>query len=396
MQALNLLQGHLTEACPTIHATRLQSVIDVAAGLQASQNLTLTSMARKLPSAVSIKQKIKKVDRLEGNKHLHAELEALYEGLSGYIFKYLQHARCIPVVVDLCYLKDNRAIQMLSAEVAVKGRSLPIYREVFKTGELKGRAEKFLTGVEGCLPAGSSVVLIMDAGFGSDWLKAIESKQWHWVLRVRQGKSIKLSAQEEWMEAKAFFPQIGTRAKQYSEAYIIRRAEHRCRLITKKSGLKHTKSGYKRQPRNYNAGNGDYRRSAKEPWILASNLPMSYTTTQILNYYRKRMQIEESFRDVKSHQFGLGARYARTECVYRWGVKLLLAAIVQIVYWLLGVIGHSQGFQKVFQANTVKDKKLFSYFYLGKLIVEHDMIKELEYTSKNLAEIIEKELAREW
>ncbi len=53
-----------------------------------------------------------------------------------------------------------------------------------------------------------------------------------------------------------------------------------------------------------------------------------------MNYYSKRMQIEQSFRDIKSHQFGLSARYASTKSIYRWGVKMLLAAIVQTMFGL--------------------------------------------------------------
>ncbi len=68
--------------------------------------------------------------------------------------------------------------------------------------------------------------------------------------------------------------------------------------------------------------------------------------------------------DVKSHQFGLGAIYAKITCVYEWAVKILLVAIVQITFWLISVIGHSKFFKKVFQANTVNNKKVFSYFFL--------------------------------
>ncbi len=75
---------------------------------------------------------------------------------------------------------------------------------------------------------------------------------------------------------------------------------------------------------------------------------------------------------------------------------MLLAAIVQIIFWILGIIGHSLGFQKKFQANTVKDKKIFSYFYLGQLIAEHGMIHELKIDYSQLAGIIDEELSRKW
>jgi drug/metabolite transporter (DMT)-like permease len=47
---------------------------------------------------------------------------------------------------------------------------------------------------------------------------------------------------------------------------------------------------------------------------------------------------------------------------------MLLAAIVQLMFWIIGVIAHSQNFQRVFQANTVRDRKVFSYFYLGQKV----------------------------
>jgi hypothetical protein len=75
---------------------------------------------------------------------------------------------------------------------------------------------------------------------------------------------------------------------------------------------------------------------------------------------------------------------------------MLLAAIVQITFWILGVIGHSQGMQKFFQSNTVKDRKVFSYFTLGKFLIEYDRLDKIQYTDDKIIEIIQNELARNW
>lgn len=75
---------------------------------------------------------------------------------------------------------------------------------------------------------------------------------------------------------------------------------------------------------------------------------------------------------------------------------MLLAAIVQITYWVIGVIAHSQNKQKYFQANTVKDKKIFSYFTLGKLMIEHNQLASLAPDPRTLQEIIEQEINRVW
>jgi len=395
MQCEQLIYAHIDRACPNIHMNRLKAVFTVASALQRSKNMTMASIGRKLDTQTSIKHKIKKVDRLEGNAQLHAELDQLYTGLSSYIFKYLSHDKRTPIIIDLCYLKDRHDIQLLSAEVATQGRSIPLYREVFDKNGLKGRAKQFLSNLHKCVPQDKTVVVIMDAGFGEDWLGAIEACNWHWLLRIRGRRQVKVNDVSEWVEFGKFVETAGVRSKSYNNGYIFKSHNRSCRLITTKRALS-TRTRPTRLPRNYNSANGGYQKSAKEPWLLATNLPLSYSITQIINYYKKRMQIEESFRDLKSHQFGLSARYVRTRCIHRLGVKILLAAIVQVIYWVVGVIGHSQGMQKYFQANTVRDKKVFSYFYLGQLIIEHDKFKDLIFNLQELPTIIEQELAREW
>ena len=115
-------------SCSKIHKTRLNAVLDVAASLRNSQNLSLSELGRNLPGDAKLKHKIKKVDRLEGNKILHNELFYLYKSLSSFVFKYISKDLTLPLIIDICCLKDDRKIQMLSAEIAIKGRTLPLYR----------------------------------------------------------------------------------------------------------------------------------------------------------------------------------------------------------------------------------------------------------------------------
>lgn len=396
MTAITLLHQHLNEFCPEIHTTRLQSVMDVAAALQSSQSLSLTAIGRQLESETDIKHRIKKVDRLIGNQHLYNELSNLYSGMSDYLFQYLCHIKDVPLIIDLCYMKDTHDIQMLSAEIATKGRSIPIYREIFEINHLKGRSKEFISRLSQIIPPARKAIVIMDAGFGDDWFEAIENQGWYWLARVRKKRFVKLEQDGEWLDVGDLFPLVSSRAKSYENAYITKQKGRLCRLITKQSDLKSKRKRPKKLPRNYNSANGNYQRIAKEPWILATNLPKEFSITKVINYYKKRMQIEESFRDVKSHQYGLGGRDIRTRCIYRWSIMMLLTAIVQMTLWIIGVIGHSMGYQKKFQANTVKDKKVFSYFYLGMLIVEHRMVNQLNINRTDLMNSIITELERDW
>mgnify|MGYP006094546907 CR=1 FL=1 len=397
MFAEKLLFNALVEGCPYIHEHRINAVLDVSMALRDSQNLSLTAIGRALTGPSDIKHKIKKVDRLEGNKNLHEELSDLYRALSSYVFSYLSQDTALPIVIDVCFMKDDRAIQMLSAEVASKGRTLPIYRKLFNEGELKEQTEDFLKELYHCIPKGRKVIIIMDAGFHCEWFKIIESFEWFWICRVRQGKSLKLPGSDSWLSIKDFIPQVKEKTTNYDQILLTKEHEHACRLVTTRRTAKGRSFKDARGNTNGMGASGRYKSAAKEPWILVTNLPSNdYKSTEIVNFYSKRMQIEESFRDVKSHQFGLCGRYIRTKCIHRWGVKMLLAAIVQITYWVIGIIGHSQGMQRVFQANTVKDKKVFSYFTLGKLIIEHERLNQITFDESNLAHVIQQELARKW
>lgn len=396
MFAEELLFDALVEGCPFIHQNRLNAVLDVAQALSASQSLSSSKIGRHITGQSNVKHKIKKVDRLEGNPKLHQELNTLYKGLSDYVLTYLSQDKDLPIVIDVCFMKDDRAIQMLSAEVASKGRSIPLYRKVFKEGELKTQTHDFLAALSHCVPQGREIIIIMDAGFYDEWFKTIESYGWYWVCRVRQGKSFRFKGSEQWMTVREFIPQVKARTASYDEIALTRRHKHLCRLVTTRRSAKGRSVKVSRGKTTTKLASGRYRSSAVEPWLLATNLPEHYKGAQIVNLYSKRMQIEESFRDVKSPQFGLSARHIRTTCTYRWSVKMLLAAITQITYWIIGVIGHSQDMQRVFQANTVRDKKVFSYFTLGKLIIEHDKLELLDIDSRNIKNVMQAELDRKW
>lgn len=56
---------------------------------------------------------------------------------------YLKTLGNLPIIIDVCFVKDDRAVQMLSAEIATKGRTLPLYPKVFKEEELKEQTQHF-------------------------------------------------------------------------------------------------------------------------------------------------------------------------------------------------------------------------------------------------------------
>ncbi len=80
------------------------------------------------------------------------------------------------------------------------------------------------------------------------------------------------------------------------------------------------------------------------------------------------MQIEESFRDLKSPQYGFGLRHSRTRCPRRYDVLLLIALLAEIILWWFGLAAQQVGWQRHFQANTIRHRAVLSVVRLGKEI----------------------------
>lgn len=109
METIDILHSHFMDECPFIHGKRLQAVMDVACSLQKKQNLSLTAIGKGLSGEISLKHKIKKVDRLEGNKHLYEEISSIYAGLSSFLFQYLVFQEDAPVLVDPTLIEQELA-----------------------------------------------------------------------------------------------------------------------------------------------------------------------------------------------------------------------------------------------------------------------------------------------
>ncbi|MDC0602771.1 hypothetical protein OAP14_07045 [Aliiglaciecola sp.] len=77
------------------------------------------------------------------------------------------------------------------------------------------------------------------------------------------------------------------------------------------------------------------------------------------------MQIEESFRDMKSRQYGLGFEQNKSKQLHRISILILLVTLANLVLILLGLTLQSLGQQYRFQANTTKTKRALSLHFLG-------------------------------
>ena len=93
------------------------------------------------------------------------------------------------------------------------------------------------------------------------------------------------------------------------------------------------------------------------------------------------MQIEESFRDLKSPAYGLALRHNRTRCTKRIDILLLMALMAEIIMWWNGLIAMPAKWHYDFQANTIKHRRVLSIPRLGKEVRCHRRyrIQESQY-----------------
>lgn len=70
------------------------------------------------------------------------------------------------------------------------------------------------------------------------------------------------------------------------------------------------------------------RRLVREPWVLATSLPLdSWSVHRVTRAYRERIQIEVSFRDLKSGRWRSGSEYTGPISVVRSSNLLLLTTL---------------------------------------------------------------------
>ena len=84
-----------------------------------------------------------------------------------------------------------------------------------------------------------------------------------------------------------------------------------------------------------------------------------------MKLYKKRMQIEEIFRDLKNMRNGLGLRDCRSFKVERLSVALLIGALAMFVLWIFGMTAEQKKQHYSFQSNTVKNRSVLSTFVIG-------------------------------
>lgn len=360
MRVTPMVRKALSRCTDSIHAKRLNALVRVSEATIQANRLVPASIGRRVTGGARPKHGIKSVDRLLGNPQLALERWVVFRAIAARLLS--ENSRPI-VLID--WTQPMGTHQALVAAVPIGGRSLPLYIEVHPQEKLSNVAveAKFLCMLQKVLPAGSRPIIVTDAGFKGPFFLKILELGWHFVGRIRgTSKAITLDGAEK-ISKEQFYARATTTPKSLGrfQLFVDQRIPVQLVLVRKRR-----RPGPKLPPPKCKEER-ELRQSALDPWLLATSLPTDDAAT-VVGVYAKRMQIEEMFRDAKSHRFGWSLAQARTGSTNRAANLLLIAAIALTVVTLLGLAAEQRYLHRAYQANT-RQRRVLSFFALGCIIV---------------------------
>ncbi|WP_334020824.1 IS4 family transposase [Alteromonas sp. S015] len=333
MRDISILHDLLKNQCPNLHQKRLSSLMVAVQALLDGQQLSLTELGRNVSGPVAAKHNIKRIDRLLGNHALYNERLDVYRWHA----RLLCGANPMPIIlIDWSDVREQMRHQTLRASVSFEVRSVILYERVFPFSQYNSPVSHnpFLRELAAILPERWCPLIVTDAGYRNTWFREVEKLGWFWLGRVRGEVGFREHGQSKWCSNKSFYPSANAKARYLGFGELGRKRPIDAYLHLYKAKSKGRKD----------------QRSSK----------------QLVNLYAKRMQIEESFRDIKSPQYGLGLRHSRIRCPKRFDMLLLIAMLAEWLLRLIGIIAQKHHWQRAFQANTIRHRPVLSLIRLGR------------------------------
>lgn len=372
MHAYQLCQNYLARTPTSFHGSRKTTLISLVMSLLSEAQLTLTSLGRHLSGSAYVKHKIKRVDRFLGNPQVQRELSLMYTELA--VRPLLRSLDRLVIAVDwsgCC----SPAYHVLRASLLYQGRSIPLYNRVVpeKLHESETVQAALLDELYRMIGPDKTVWVVTDGGFKTPWFAKVRSLGWDYIGRLRGRIHCQLGC-GDWEDVARLHGYARHQPSYLGAGRMGKTSQTQCatHFFTVKQRLQGRHSPYVRYP----DADRRYRQLQREPWVIATSLTGGQGIARtLINLYRKRMQIEQNFRDDKSPRFGFAWRYSRTRDAARISVLCLIASLATLVLWLTGFAAEQQHWQRRFQANTVKNKRVLSYLSLAKQLIRQESEK---------------------
>ena len=367
MHAKTILAGLLSTEWDFMHFHQVQGLSAAVQAALVGSHLSLSRLALGLKASTTLRHRIKRMDRLLGNKAIERHSFGLYAAVARILLRRLTR----PILImDWSDLTPNQEFQLLRASVVLKGRSITVYEEVHPLKKLNSHEvhRRFLNRLARLLPTGCTPIILTDAGFRAPFFRLVEALNWYCIGRVRNRDLVSIDGQ--WVrpatvmaKAKLKACSLGTltyvRSNPFERHFVLARKQSRGRHKTTLRGQR-TRSRHSEK----NA------RREREPWLLAVSPALKgYDPEKIVMLYGKRMQIEEEFRDLKNAHLGAGLSLSRSRSPLRFTILLLIGHLAGLIRRMVGEYAKEKNLEAQYQSTNRKSRPEVSVISLGRRLL---------------------------
>jgi hypothetical protein len=258
------------------------TISELTPGLLERGRVGYAEIARGMSDEVSVRHRIRRIYRFCCNDRI--DLAAVTHGLVRWL-----GTPATPAVVAMDWTALQDGYMLLCAKVAIDRRAIPIAWSVMRQSAFGPRnvsrnavEEQLIDQVHDAMQ-GRPWVLTADRGFArTELFRHLQDRGIHYVIRA---------AGNTWIHMEQF-------------SGILDSLPRRPRVLQCYPQVRYRK----KRPVIVNVVL-THEEPAPEPWYLITDLP--WTARRIVRIYRRRMWIEESFRDAKTH-LGLKALWLST------------------------------------------------------------------------------------
>ena len=364
MQGRQLLQKFISKSCD-IHKVRLESLMTMSESLAKNQDLSIVGLGRGILNHAKDKSNINRADRLVGNAKLYIETLTIQSALAGLVLG----SKTKPLVlVDWSSATVAERYQLLRAAVPLGGRAITVYEEVHPLNKYNNPEvhRTFLSNLKKVLPKNCKPTIVTDAGFGIPWFKEVLQLGWDFVGRIINKSYYQTRTEESWRPIPELLSYKKAEIKRLGKVNLSKNAQFECYLQAYKG--KH-KGRVRKNAYGDKASRCVSKRcakSARNAWVLAHSLGAGKVVSErVIKIYASRMQIEESFRDIKNPHYGFGLRQSRTLGVMRLTNLFLIGMIGMLLSWMMGLCTKAKNLHFSFQTNSIKNRDVLSVFFIG-------------------------------
>lgn len=367
MHASRLLRKILVQGELVGHVNRVEALLKPVQSLLDGARLSVTTLGRAMAGRAYEKHRIKRVDALLSNELLHAERLGIYRDIARRVIGQAPN----PLISVDWSDTGHKDTPMLRASVSLHGRGFVIWEQAHERHEYNTEAAhtQFMQALCAIVPEQCTPIIITDAGFRAPWFRGVEDCGWMWLGRVRNNACYRaVGAQGQWVKTRSVYKSATHKDQDLGVVHLNKTKSLPAHLFLSR------KPNPKRRGPRRNAEHYRQSRSYREPWLLGASPELKGNVKRIMKMYDTRMQIEESFRDLKSPRFGFGMRYSHSKKTKRIDILLLIAALATFVLWLSGLAAEIANWRCKIQACTRKRRTL-SVVFVGMRVFANSRFK---------------------